>query len=362
MAEKSCILVINPGSTSTKVGIYSGEKIILSHSLKHDVEEIQKFETIYDQKNMRIELIIQWLKDKDINIKDFQCVVGRGGLLRSIPGGTYEVTEKMLQDLRIGVQGKHASNLGGIIAYNIAKRIGVPSYIVDPVSVDEICEEARISGLPEIPRRSLLHALNMKSVIRHVCKKRNLDFFKSSFVVAHLGGGISISPFKDGKLIDCNNASQEGPFSPDRSGTLPVGQVVELAFSGKYSAKQLSKKVMGQGGLIAYIGTNDGKAVDKLIDEGNKKVELIFKAMAYQISKEISAMATVLKGKVDAIIITGGLAYNHKLMNWIKEYVGFIGKIELVPGENELLSLGEGAKRVLKGEEKAKIYEKEILS
>lgn len=359
MAKKSYMLVVNPGSTSTKLAIFNEENCIVSTNLSHDLEEIKKFDTIYEQKDMRIKVILEWLKEKGIELNELALVVGRGGLLRPMPGGTYKVTERMLEDLKIGIQGKHAANLGGIIAYEIAKKVSIPSYIVDPVAVDEIEDVARISGMPELPRRSLLHALNMKAVTRKVCKEKKLDFFNSTFVVAHLGGGISISPFINGKLIDCNNASHEGPFSPDRTGTLPVGDLVGLAYSGKYTEKELSKKVMGQGGLIAYLGTNNGKIIDKRIDDGDKEAELIFKAMSYQIAKEIGAMSVALKGKMDAIIITGGLAHNKRLMNWISEYVGFIAPVELVPGEDEMLALAQGALRVLKEEEKAKIYEQE---
>ena len=241
---------------------------------------------------------MEWLKEKGIELNELALVVGRGGLLRPMSGGTYKVTEKMLEDLKIGIQGKHASNLGGIISYEIAKKVGINSYIVDPVAVDEIEDVARISGMPELPRRSLIHALNMKAVTRKVCKDKKLDFFNSTFVIAHLGGGITISPFINGRVIDCNNANHEGPFSPERTGTLPVGDLVDIAYSGEYTEKELNKKIVGQGGLIAYLGTNDGRRIiDKRIDDGDKEAELIFKAMAYQIAKEIGAMSVVLKVK-----------------------------------------------------------------
>lgn len=362
MAKKSYVLVINPGSTSTKLAIFKENDCIVSTSLSHDIKEINKFETIYAQKDMRVKVILQWLNEKGVKLNELAAVVGRGGLLRSMPGGTYEVSAKMIEDLKIGIQGQHASNLGGIISNEIAKKVNIKAYIVDPVAVDEICDEARISGMPEIPRRSLVHALNMKAVARRVCADKGLDFYKSNFVIAHLGGGISISPFKDGKLLDCNNANHEGPFSPERSGSLPVRDTVEMAFSGKYTHKELAKLISGQGGLVAYLGTNDGRIVDSMIDKGDKKAELILKAMAYQIAKEIGAMSTVIKGKVDNIIITGGLAHNKRLMDWIKEQVEFIADIVLVPGEDEMLALAQGALRILNGEEKSKIYEQEILT
>lgn len=361
MNEKGLILVINPGSTSTKIAIYSREACLLSTNLFHTIEEIKKYEKICDQKEMRTKLILDWLKDNNIAITDLCAVVGRGGLLRPMPGGTYLVSDEMLKDLNLGFQGEHASNLGGVIAYDIANIAKAPAFIVDPVAVDEFEEVARISGHPEMPRRSLVHALNIKAVTRMVCAKLGKNFDSSSYVVAHLGGGISIAPIKNGKIIDVNNANEEGPFSPERAGGLPVGEVAKLAFSGKYSYKELKKKFVGEAGLIGYLGTNDGREVDRRIEEGDSKAEFIIKAMAYQISKEIGAYATVLCGKVDAIIITGGLAHNKRLMNLIEEMVSFIAPVQLVPGEDEMQALCEGALRVVNGIEKAKIYEDEVF-
>lgn len=360
MGKKNYILAINPGSTSTKIAIFQGENSVVDANLSHSTEEIKKYEHIFEQKDMRTEVILQWMSENNIEIEDLVAVVGRGGLLRPMPGGTYQITEKMLEDLKLGFQGQHASNLGGIIANEIAKRVSIPAYIVDPVAVDEIEDVSRISGLPQITRRSLVHALNVKAVTRRVCDRRDLEFTNSSFVVAHIGGGITVAPVKDGRLLDCNNANEEGPFSPERTGGLPVGDLAKLAFSGKYTLPELKKKITGQGGLVAYLGTNDGRIVDKMIEEGNEKAELILKAMAYQISKEIGAMATALCGKLDAIILTGGLAHNKRLTNWIREYVGFIAPVELVPGEDEMLALAQGALRVVEGKEVAKIYENEV--
>ncbi len=359
MSSKGYILAINPGSTSTKLSIFKDEHCVVTSNLTHSSEEIKKFEKIYDQKDMRTTLILEWLKEQNIALEDLSAVVGRGGLLRPMPGGTYEITPKMLEDLKIGYQAQHASNLGGVIAHEIAKKVSIPALIVDPVAVDEIVDVARISGLPEIPRRSLVHALNIKAVTRRVCTKLNKDFDNSTFVVAHIGGGISVSPVKNGRILDVNNANEEGPFSPERTGGLPVGDLAKLAFSGKYTLVQLKKKLTGEGGLVAYLNTNDGRIVDKMIEEGDAKAELIFRAMAYQIAKEIGAMATVVSGKIDAIILTGGVVYNKRITTWISEMVSFIAPIELVPGEDEMLALAQGAMRVVKGEEKAKIYEEE---
>lgn len=362
MSNKKLILVINPGSTSTKIALYNEGKCLSVSNLSHSADEIRNYEKIYDQKEMRTAVIIKWLREKGLSPKELCAVVGRGGLLRPMPGGTYLITDEMLKDLESGYQGEHASNLGGIIAYEIAKEGSIPSFIVDPVAVDEFDEVSRISGLPELQRRSLVHALNIKAVSRKVCAKLDREFRKSSFVVAHLGGGISIAPIINGRIIDVNNANEEGPFSPERAGSLPALDVVKICYSGKYSYKELKKKFIGHGGLTAYLGTNDGRNVDKLIDAGDKNAELVLKAMAYQIAKEIGAYSVALYGKVDAVILTGGLAYNVRLVNWVTEMVKFIAPIEVVPGEGEMDALYEGAARVINGEEKAKIYEEEVFT
>lgn len=361
MSIKGYVLVINPGSTSTKIALIDGAGEAKITNLSHSTEEVKKYDKVYDQREMRTEVILSWLREQGIQINELSAVVGRGGLLKPMPSGTYLVTDKMLEDLRLAEQGEHASNLGGIIARSIAEQANIPSYIVDPVSVDELADVARVSGFPQLPRISLVHALNMRAVTRKVCNKLNLSFQNSSYVVAHLGGGISIAPVCKGRIIDVCSANDDGPFSPERSGGLPVGEVVKMAYSGKYTYAELKKKLLREGGLTAYLGTNDGRAVDKMIDEGDKNAELILKAMAYRIAKEIGGMSIALRGKADAIILTGGLAYNKRLVDWITERVSFIAPIEVVPGENEMVALYEGAVRVLNGDEKAKIYEDEIL-
>lgn len=359
--SKDYILAVNPGSTSTKISLYKDDKIVFFKSLFYSNEVIKSFETVFSQKDMRLKGILDELEENHINIKDLSAVVGRGGLLRSIPGGTYYVTEKMIEDLKIGYQGEHASNLGGILAGEIGKLAEAPSFIVDPVSVDEYEDVARISGMPEIKRKSLIHALNIKAVVRKVSKDISKNYRETSFVVAHLGGGMTVAPVKNGRIIDSNSANDEGPFSPDRTGALPAGQLVELACSGKYTYKELMKKIIGGGGLIGYLGTNDGREVlRRITEENDKKAELIFNAMAYQIGKDIGSMAVVLKGKLDGIILTGGLAYSSYLMDRVKVYINFLAPVYIVPGEDEMLSLSQGAKRVLDGIEKAKIYENEV--
>lgn len=354
------ILAINPGSTSTKIALYNEESLVAVENLSHPVEVIKKYETISQQKTMRTDIILQWLEKQKVKVEELSAVVGRGGLLRPMPGGTYRVTKKMLEDLHIGVQGQHASNLGGIIANEISLKAAIPAFIVDPVAVDEMESVARFSGLPQIPRVSLVHALNIKAVTRRVCKDLNKDFNNSSFVVAHLGGGISVATVKSGRIVDVSNANDESPFSPERCGGVPIGDLVALCFSGKYTYAQMKKKMVGEAGLTGYLGTNDLREVDKRNQQGDEKAQLILEAMAYQIAKEIGAMSAVLKGKLDAIVLTGGMAYSKSLTSLIEKRVAFISKVIIVPGEDEMLALMQGAYRCVRGEEKAKIYEDEV--
>ncbi|CDF57668.1 butyrate kinase [Thermobrachium celere] len=357
---RGLILAINPGSTSTKIAVFEKDVKVKQTNITHDATELAKYERIADQFEFRKQQIITYLNQEGIDIREFDCIVGRGGLLRPMPSGTYKVTEKMIEDLKIGYQGEHASNLGGIIAKSIADEIGKEAYIVDPVAVDEFEDIARISGIPEIQRRSLVHALNIKAVSRRVAKQLGKKLEDCNFIVAHLGGGISVAPLKRGRIVDVNNANESGPFSPERCGQVPVGDLVKLAFSGKYTYKELKKKMVGQAGLVGYLGTNDARVVEEMIKNGDEKAKLIFEAMCYQIGKEIGAVSTVLFGDVDRIILTGGLAYSERLVNYVTDMVKFIADVVVVPGEDEMQALAEGAYRVLIGEEKAKIYEEEV--
>lgn len=358
--EKKYILAINPGSTSTKVAVFQGQEKVILKKIEHETQELAKFDSITDQHEYRLKLILDWLKEEGISTSSLRAVVGRGGLLRPMPGGTYLVTDKMIADLKKGVQGEHASNLGGILARGIADEEGINSYIVDPVAVDEFDEIARISGMPEIKRRSLFHALNIKAVSHRLANELNKNFNDLNLVVAHLGGGISVAPVEKGRVIDVNNANEMGPFSPERTGGLPSGDLAKMCFSGEYTLKEIKSKLKGKGGLVAYLGTNDAKKVNEMIEDGDKKAELVFEAMGYQIGKEIGAMATVLGGKVDNIILTGGLAYSQRLTDKITKMVKFIAPVVLHPGEDELEALNEGTLRVLEGKEKEKIYEDEV--
>jgi len=357
MAKDYKILVVNPGSTSTKVALFSNEQFLFEKKIKHSNEELSIFSKIIDQYEFRLEIILNFLKEKGIDYSTLDAVVGRGGLLKPIASGTYRVNEKMLEDLRKGTSGEHASNLGGILASGIAKKLSIPAYLVDPVIIDEMKPIARISGMPEIPRVSILHALNQKAVARKAALDLGKKYEKANFIIAHLGGGISVGVHCQGKVIDVNNAlNGEGPFTPERSGGVPVGALVELCFSGKFTKDEIMKKIKGKGGLVAYLNTNDVREVLNRIKQGDKKAKLILEAMAYQVAKEIGAGATVLKGQIDAIILTGGIAYANEFINMVKDRISFLSLVMIYPGEEEMLALCNGALRVLKGEEVGKIY------
>ncbi len=351
------ILAINPGSTSTKIAIYDNEKEVFETTLRHPTEEINKYEKIYDQYDFRKDVILSELEGAGINLTKLNAVVGRGGLLKPISGGTYEVGETMIEDLKVGVLGQHASNLGGILASEIAGGLNIPAFIVDPVVVDEMHDVARISGMPDIERKSIFHALNQKAVARRAAEELGLEYNTSNYIVAHMGGGISVGAHKAGRVIDVNNALDgDGPFSPERSGDLPVGDLAKLCFSGKYTLDEIKKLIKGKGGLVAYLGTNDGRDVTRMIEEGDENAKIVYQALAYQIAKEIGKCAVVLKGELDAIVLTGGLAYDKQLVQWISDAVSFIGKIIVYPGEDEMSALALGGLRVLRGEEEAKQY------
>lgn len=355
--EKFRLLVINPGSTSTKIGIFEDEEMMFEQTLRHDVDELKEFKKIFDQYEFRKKIIVDALSDKDIAIKSLNAVVGRGGLLKPIEGGTYQVDEDMIEDLKEGVLGEHASNLGGILAYEIAKEAGVKAYIVDPVVVDELEDVARISGLKGIDRISIFHALNQKAVARRYAKEKELKYEELNLIVAHLGGGISVGAHRKGRVIDVANAlNGEGPFSPERAGGLPVGDLIKLCFSGKYTQDQIKKMITGQGGIVSYLGTNDAREVEKRINTGDDYAKLIYYAMAYQVAKEIGACSAVLRGQVDGIIITGGIAYDKVFTNWLKEMVSYIAEVIIYPGEDELEALAQGGLRVLRQEELPKHY------
>ncbi|WP_075982243.1 butyrate kinase [Bacillus massilinigeriensis] len=351
------VLVINPGSTSTKIGVFQSDQTIFEKTIRHDLEVIHRFDSIINQYEYRKETILEALRKEGIDISKFDAVCGRGGLLRPIEGGTYAVNQAMLEDLKVGYSGQHASNLGGILAYEIATGLNIPSFIVDPVVVDEMASIAKISGFHLIERKSIFHALNQKAVARKVAEQLGKKYEELNLIVAHMGGGITVGVHKHGRVIDVNNGlNGEGPFSPERAGTVPAGDLVTLSFSGEYYFEEIMKKLVGQGGLVGYLGTNDALVVEKLIESGNEKARLVYSAMAYQVAKEIGAASCVLSGHVDAIILTGGLAYGKKFVEEISNRIHWIADCIVHPGEDELLALAEGALRVLRGEEKEKEY------
>ncbi|PLT27868.1 butyrate kinase [Peribacillus deserti] len=351
------ILVINPGSTSTKIGVFDNDLPLLERTIRHDTSETSIFENNFEQFEFRKNIILLTLDREGINISRLSAVCGRGGLLRPIEGGTYEVNDLMLRDLKEGFNGQHASNLGGIIAHEIARGLNIPAFIVDPVVVDELEPIARISGFNLIERKSIFHALNQKAVARRVAKELGRRYEELNLIVVHMGGGITVGAHKKGRVVDVNNGLHgDGPFSPERAGTVPAGDLIKLCYSGDYYRDEVMKMLVGKGGMAGYLGTSDAVKVEKMIASGNKDAEIIYAAMAYQVAKEIGSQSAVLEGRIDAIILTGGLAYGKEFVNAISKRVNWIADVIVQPGENELQALAEGALRVLSGEEKAKQY------
>jgi butyrate kinase len=358
------VLVINPGSTSTKVAVYDDEQPLFVETLRHASDEIAAFAHILDQYDFRRDAVLGLLRDRGVPLASLDAVVARGGLLRPIPSGTYRVNDEMVRELcRRDKVREHASNLGAPLAREIADRVDVPAFIVDPVCVDEFEPLARVSGLPDIERRSLSHALNLKAVARRVAADLDRPYDTLNLVMVHLGGGISVTAHRRGQMIDVNQALDGGgPFSPERSGGLPVGDVVRMSYGEPpyedydLTYEEMFARLAGRGGLVAHLGTNNAVEVERQIEIGDEHARLIYEAMAYQIAKEIGAMATVLAGDVDALVLTGGLAHSQILIGWIRERVGWIAPLLIYPGEDEMLSLAQGALRVLRGEEAARAY------
>lgn len=352
------ILAINPGSTSTKIAVFENAKQVFLKNIKHTSEELAGFEKITDQYEFRKNIILKELLNDGFDLTTLQIIVGRGGLVKPIPSGVYEVNDALINDLKVGVQGQHASNLGGLIAHDIAQSIpGAKAYIADPVVVDELDDIARVAGHPDFQRVSIFHALNQKAVSRTYAKSINKNYEDLNLIVAHLGGGISVSAHCKGRVVDTNNALDgEGAFSPERSGTLPVGQVVNACFSGKYTKADLEKMICGKGGFVAYLGTNDAYQVEKSAEAGDAKAALIQDAMAYQVAKEIGAMSAVLCGAVDAIILTGGIAYGKPFVEAVRKRIEHLGKIHVFPGEDEMWALAQNGLMVANKETEVKIY------
>ena len=351
------ILVINPGSTSTKIAVYEGENTVFLKNLHHENKELEKHTSIDEQFKFRKDLIVNEITDAGIAVDSLDLIVARGGLLKPIESGIYEVNDKMISDL-INAERQHASNLGALIAHEISKtKIGLKSYIADPVVVDELDDIARYSGHPKFSRISIFHALNQKAVARSYAQSLGKSYEDLNLIIVHMGGGITVGAHKEGRVIDVNQGLDgEGPFSPERSGTLPMGDVIKAAFSGNYTQAEMQKMVVGNGGMSAYAGTNDAYKLELAAVAGDKDADKLYKAMAYQVAKEVGAMSTVLKGNIDGIILTGGLAKSDYLNRFIKERISFLANVTVFPGEDEMRSLAMNGNLLLKGEISNKIY------
>ncbi len=350
------MLIINPGSTSTKIAYFKDEEAVFTEILRHSAEELKPYPTIVSQKDFRKGIILRFLKEKQLDVNSLDAVVGRGGLVKSIPGGTYIVNDALLRDLEIGINGQHASNLGGILASEIASEAGCPAYILDPVVVDETLEMTKITGIPEIVRVPISHPLNQKAVARRYAKEHGRKYEDLDVIVAHMGGGISVGAHHKGQIIDVNNAlSGEGPIAPERAGTIPAAALAELCFSGKYSLQEIKSLIYGKGGIYALLGTTD---IRELVSraETDEKAAMVLDAFCYQIARAIGGYAVILKGKAEAILLTGGIAYSEYVTSKIREYVSWIAPVFVYPGEDEMLALAQGGLRCLRGEEAAKTY------
>lgn len=356
--EEELILAINPGSTSTKIAVFRNTKEVFLKNIKHSSEELSQFSRITDQYSFRKNIVLKELQSASIDTNHIILVVGRGGLVKPIASGVYEVNEALINDLKIGVQGQHASNLGGLIAHDIAATIpGAKAYIADPVVVDEMEDIARVSGHPLFERVSIFHALNQKAIARQHAKSLSKSYEELNLIVVHLGGGISVGAHRNGRVIDVNQALDgDGPFSPERSGTLPAGALVRMCFSGDYTQEEIKKMITGKGGYVAYLGTNEAYEVERRAAQGDEKAELIEQALAYQVAKEVGAMSTVLKGVVDAILLTGGIAYGKPFVNMLSERITHIAPIFVYPGEDEMRALAMNGLMVHKGETEAREY------
>ncbi len=356
--SKRLILAINPGSTSTKFALFEEDQILFEKTLRHSPEDLANFPRIADQFHYRKDLIMEELTARNVSLNSISAVVGRGGVVKPIESGIYEVNQRLIEDLVEAARGEHASNLGGLIASDIASHLpGAKAFIVDPVVVDEFLPVARISGHPEIERVSIFHALNQKAVSRLYASSAGRNYEDLNLVVAHMGGGISVGAHRKGKVVDVNNALHgDGPFSPERSGGLPARQLIDLCFSGRYSYDELKQMITGKGGMLAYLGTNNFKQVCEMAEGGDEKAILIKDALAYQVAREIGAMAAVLDGEVDAIILTGGLAYQESHVERIRKKVGFIARVVVFPGEDEIRALAFNGLLALDGKIGIKTY------
>jgi len=351
---QSFILAINPGSTSTKIALFKEEELLLKESIDHSSEELAAFQRIIDQQPLRFRVIMNFLRKNDFQLSQLAAVVGRGGLLTPMASGTYLVNDEMIDYLKQN-RLEHASNLGALIAADIAAEAGVQAFIVDPVVVDEMDDLARVTGRPEIRRISIFHALNHKAAAREAARKIGKAYEECRFIVAHLGGGISIGAHKEGRVVDVNNAlNGDGPFAPERAGSLPAWGLLEWAFNEKLGLPELKKKLAGNGGLVAHLGTSDLRLVEAQHLKGEAGPSFIYQAMAYNVAKQIASLAAVLEGRIDALVFTGGIAFDRTFLDLVSARVAFLAPIIVIPGEDEMKALANGALRVIKGEENAK--------
>ncbi|WP_409227203.1 butyrate kinase [Gudongella sp. SC589] len=350
------ILTINPGGTSTKIGLFQGEKEVFKKSISHIQEDLENYETVFHQFAFRKSLIEKALAENNYSLDQLGCVVGRGGLMKPVEGGIYPVNDRMLQDLEGAINGEHASNLGAVLAKAIGDELGVPSLVVDPVSVDEFQDVSRITGISDIEKASWLHSLNHKAVARKTAAKLGGDYKDFNFIVAHLGSGISIVAHKRGKMIDGSGGRSDGPFSPERSGGLLAYPLVKLCYSGKYTESEMIDKISNTGGMYDYLGTKDMIEIEGMIESGHKKARLVMDAFVYQVSKEISMYGATLSGQVDRIILTGGIAYSSHVASEVSKMVSYLAPVEIIPGEMEMEALALGAIRYFTGQETPKEY------
>ena len=357
MEIEKTILIVNPGSTSTKVGIFTAGEMRVNVSVKHADEELRQFPTIWDQYDYRRDAILGVVRDSHMTMAEMDAIACRGGNVRPLPGGIYLVCPKMIADMKSGIYGAHPINVGGLIAFDLGKQYNFPVLTADPPMTDELCTSARFSGVPQIARQSSFHALNQKATARKVAAGLGKSYEEVNLIVVHLGGGISVGAHKKGKIIDVNNALDgDGPFSPERAGSLPAGDLVKMCFSGEYSKEQMLKLLTGGGGLYAYLGTTNAVEIEKRIAAGDDKASEVYESMSYQIAKEIGACSTVLEGEIDAIALTGSLVYSKVLLDSLKRKISFIAPIHLNPGENEMEALADAAMRYFSNEEKLSVY------
>ncbi len=352
------VLVINPARSSTRVALFADDTCAFDDTLQHPLDEVAAFDTVWDQFPYRRHALEQALRARGVSLSALQAIAARGGLMRPVGSGVYQVDEEMLVDLRLGAQGEHASNLGGALAFSLAHEAGIPALVVDPVAVDELEPVARLSGVPELPRRSLFHALNLGARARRAAAEQGLSLGALNAVLVHLGRGISVAAMCRGRVVDVNNAYEEGPFTPERAGTVPVGDLVRLCFSGRHTERELVRRLTVEGGLAAYLGTPDHLEVERRVEQGDPLASLVYEAMAYQVAKEIGAMACALGRRPDVIVLTGDLAASSRLVTWIRDRIGYLAPILVYPGGDEMAALAAGALRVLRGEERPKLYRK----